>query len=88
MIYNLNPVSLLCDTAFFSEHHQIHKLSMASPFTIYWKNKIYCEIIEISPILKRYLSTRERYIFMLERYRDISLTKRDISLNKRYIFLN
>jgi hypothetical protein len=29
--------------------------SMASPFTSYSKNKIYLEIIEISPILKTYL---------------------------------
>jgi hypothetical protein len=28
---------------------------MASPFTIYSKNKIYRNIIEISPILERYL---------------------------------
>jgi hypothetical protein len=41
---------------------------MASPFTIYSKNNIFRKIIEISPILKRYLCTRERYLFMLERY--------------------
>jgi hypothetical protein len=51
---------------------------MASPVTIYLKNKIYRKIIEISPISKRYLCTRERYLFMLE---DISLTKRDMPLN-------
>jgi hypothetical protein len=40
---------------------------MASPFTFYSKNEIHRKIIDISPILKRYLCTRERYLFMLER---------------------
>jgi hypothetical protein len=58
--------------------------SMASPFTIYSKNKIYRKIIEISPILKRYLCTRERYLFMLERY--LFDKKRYLFKLKRYLF--
>jgi hypothetical protein len=55
---------------------------MASPFTIYSKNKVYRKIIEISPILKRYLCTQERYLFDKKRY----LFK--LSLNQKDIFLN
>jgi hypothetical protein len=53
---------------YLSNKSQNYVFSMASPFTIYSKNKIYRKIIAISPILKRYLYTRERYLFMLERY--------------------
>jgi hypothetical protein len=57
---------------------------MASPFTIYSKNKIYRKSIVISPILKRYLFkirdiSHFREIFLLKR--DISFSYRDISLN-------
>jgi hypothetical protein len=59
-------------------------LRMASPFTIYSKNKIYRKIIEIFPILERYLCTRERYLFMLERY--LFHKKRYLFKLKRYLF--
>jgi hypothetical protein len=50
---------------------------MASPFTIYSKNEIYRKIIEISPILERYLF-KIRDIF---KFREVSLLKRDIGFS-------
>jgi hypothetical protein len=52
-------------------------ICMASPFTIYSKNKIYRKIIEISPILERYLFK----IRDISQFREISLLKRDISFS-------
>jgi hypothetical protein len=51
--------------------------STASPFTIYSKNKIHHKIIEIFPILERYLFKMRD----ISQFREISLLKRDISFS-------
>jgi hypothetical protein len=56
-------------------HATEQPISMASPFTIYLKNKIYRKIIEIFPILERYLFK----IRDISQFRKIYLLKRDIS---------
>jgi hypothetical protein len=65
IIYVDKNVDLRCLFIYgFTSHLFIFKTymetSMANPFTIYSKNKIYRKIIEISPMLKRYLFTREK----------------------------
>jgi hypothetical protein len=65
----------------------IQQICMASPFTIYSKNKIYGKIIEISPISKRYLFTWERYLFSRKRYLFTLLNKKRYLFKlKRYLF--